>query len=254
MKLPKVELYMDRYPHLSLIIILMIKLELKIKIKDLNKKIFKVKKIVKKKLKVTRTLLAASFLIGVIALVAPVIAAGTNGILIIAKGDDGDIAGATTSIVTMIDFDKASGLPTVAQVEFQTKIYDELSKKVYTMKGKIKNALVISDNFQFYCSVREVMWINLWFITGWGKLKTTDVEMEIEYRGGTITLPNTKGRYLSFFFWIMVNPLGEYTLGEDPEVFIWPEGGWATVIITIGGNPSVGVVTYLTKYMEILVP
>ena len=207
--------------------------------------------VVKKKLKVTKALLATSFLIGIIALVTPVIGCGTNGILIIAKGDDGDIAGATTSIIAMIEFDKASGLPSVAQVEFQTKIYDESGEKIYSMKGKLKDALVISDSFQFYCAVREVTWINLWFIMGEGKLKTTDADIEIEYRGGTVTLPNTEGQYIPFSFWMMVNPKGEYVLGEDPEVFIWPQGGWATVIITIGGIPTIGVVTYLTKYMEI---
>ena len=115
-----------------------------------------------KKSKVTKTLIAASFFITIIALMAPVIASGTNGVLIIAKGDDGDIANGTTSIIAMIDFDKASGLPSVAQVEFQTKIYDESGQKIYSIKGKLKNGLVISDNFQFYCDVREVLWINLW--------------------------------------------------------------------------------------------
>ena len=207
--------------------------------------------VVKKKLKVTKALLATSFLIGIIALVAPVIGCGTNGILIIAKGDDGDIAGATTSIIAMIEFDKASGLPSVAQVEFQTKIYDESGEKIYSMKGKLKDGLVISDSFQFYCAVREVTWINLWLVMGEGLIKTTDADLEIEYRGETITLPNTEGQYIPFSIWMMVNPKGEYVLGEDPEVFIWPQGGWATVIITIGGIPRIGVVTYLTKYMEI---
>ncbi|MFW9971309.1 MAG: hypothetical protein ACFFDF_14040 [Candidatus Odinarchaeota archaeon] len=205
----------------------------------------------KKKSKVTRALLATSFLICIIAFVSPVLGYGTNGILIIAKGDDGDIAGATTSIVAMIDFDKVSGLPSVAQIEFQTKLYDDSGNKIYSMKGKLKDALVISNSFQFYCDVREVLWVNLWLIMGWGKLKTTDVDLEIEYRGGTVTLPNTEGQYLPFYFWMMINPKGEYVLGEDPEVYIWPLGGWATVIITTDGIPSVGVVTYLTKYMEI---
>ena len=207
--------------------------------------------VVKKKLKVTKALLATSFLIGIIALVAPVIGCGTNGILIIAKGDDGDIAGATTSIIAMIEFDKASGLPSVAQVEFQTKIYDESGEKIYSMKGKLKDALVISDSFQFYCAVREVTWINLWLVMGEGMIKTTDADLEIEYRGETITLPNTEGKYLPFSMWMLVNPKGEYILGEDPEVYIWPEGGWATAIVIVGGIPTVGVVTYLTKYMEI---
>ena len=207
--------------------------------------------VVKKKLKVTKALLAISFLIGIIALVTPVIGSGTRGILIIARGDDGDIAGANTSIISWIKFDKDSGIPSVAHVIFKTKIYDESGEKIYSMKGMLKDGLVISDSFQFYCEVREVLWINLWFVMGEGVIKTTDADLEIEYRGGTITLPNTEGKYLPYSIWLMVNPKGEYLLGEDPEVHIWPEGGWATAIIVVDGIPTVGVVTYLTKYMEI---
>ena len=204
-----------------------------------------------KKSKVTKTLIAAAFFISIFAFMAPVIASGTNGVLIIAKGDDGDIAGATTSIIAKIEYDKASGLPSVAQVEFQTKIYDQSGKKIYSMKGMLKDGLVISDSFQFYCDVREVLWINLWFVMGEGVIKTTDADLEIEFRGGTITLPNTEGQYLPVSMWMMVNPKGEYLLDEDPEVHIWPEGGWATAIIVVDGLPTVGVVTYLARYIEI---
>ncbi len=210
--------------------------------------------VVKKKSKVTTALIPVLFLIGIIAIVTPVNACYTNRIYIMAKGDDEDIAGATTSIIAMIEFDKASGIPSVAQVEFQTKIYDESGEKIYSMKGKLIDGLIISDSFQFYCTVREVTWINLWFIMGEGRLKTTDTVIEIEYRGQTITLPNTEGQYIPFSIFMMVSPKGEYVLGEDPEVFIWPQGGWATAGIMVGGIPSFGVVTYLTKYMEKLVP
>ncbi len=202
----------------------------------------------------TKALIAVSFLIGIIAIVTPVIGYGTNGVLIIAKGDDGDVAGATTSITATIDFDKDSGIPSVAQVDFQTKIWDESGQKIYSIKGKLKDGLVISDSFQFYCEVREVLWINLWFVMGQGVIKTTDTDLEIEYRGGTITLPNTEGQYLPVTIWMMVNPKGEYLLGEDPTVYVWPEGGWATAIVVVDGIPTVGVVTYLTKYMEIPIP
>ena len=208
----------------------------------------------KKKLKETKALMAAMFLISIIALVSTVNANRILMINIMAKGDDLDISGATTSIIAKIEFDKASGIPSVAQVEFQTKIYDESGEKIYSMKGKLKDGLIISDSFQFYCNVRNVTWINLWFIMGEGKLKTTDADIEIEYRGETITLPNTEGQYIPYSFFMWVNPKGEYVLEDPNEVFIWPQGGWATAIITIGGIPSVGVVTYLTKYMEKLVP
>jgi hypothetical protein len=217
----------------------------------MNKKKYEVKRVVKNKLKVRKALIAASFFMTIIAIATPVMGCRTNGILIFARGDDGDIAGARTSIIAFIEYDKDSGIPSAAHVIFQTKIYDESGEKIYSMKGMFKDALVISNSFQFYCDVREVMWINLWFIMGEGKLKTTDADIEIEYRGGTVTLPNTEGKYIPFSFWLMVNPKGEYILGDDPEIHIWPEGGWATVIATIEGIPSIGVVTYLTSYIEI---
>ena len=212
--------------------------------------------VMKNKSKVTKTLIAVSFLIGIIAIATPVLAADPNRILMIdimAKGDDLDISGATTSIIARIEFDKTGANP-LAQVGFHSKIYDESGEKIYSMKGKLKDGLIISNSFQFYCVVREVTWINLWFIVGVGKLKTTDIDMEIEYRGVTITLPNTGGQYVPAMICMMVSPKGEYVLGEDPEVFIWPEGGWAAAGIMVGGIPSVGGVTYLTKYMEKMIP
>ncbi|MBY9004973.1 MAG: hypothetical protein KGD73_13435 [Candidatus Lokiarchaeota archaeon] len=204
----------------------------------------------------TKALIAALFFITIIAIVTPVMATGSNRILMIdvmAKGDDLDIAGATTSIIAKIKFDKASGIP-LAQVGFHSKIYDESGEKIYSMKGELKDGLIISDSFQFYCEVREVTWINLWMIMGEGKLKTTDINIVIDYRGFTITLPNTGGQYIPVTISMFVSPKGEYVLGENPEVFTWPEGGWATAMIMVGGIPSVGVVTYLTKYMEKVVP
>lgn len=210
--------------------------------------------VVKKKSKLTKALIAASFLISIIAIFSPVMAANPDRFLmldVMAKGDDGDIAGATTSIIAKIKYDKASGTP-LAQVEFQTKLYDESGEKIYSMKGKFKDGLVMSKSFQFYCDVREVLWINLWFIVGEGILKTTDADIVIDYRGFTITLPNTEGRYVPISFWMMINPKGEYLL--DDVIYTWEQGGWATVIILIDGVPSIGAVTYLTKYMEKVVP
>ena len=214
----------------------------------------------KMKLKMTTVLITALFVI--IAIVTPVAAAHTmhlKRILVIAKGDDADITTpsimATTSIMAMIEFDKASDLFSVPQVEFQTKIYDESGEKIYSMKGKLKDALVISNSFQFYCEVRNVTWINLWSIMGMGKFKTTDAELMIDFRGQIIPLPNTEGKYLPFSFWVMISPKGEYVKGEDPTVHIWSGGGWATVIILINIGeipiPIIGAVTYLTKYLEI---
>jgi len=214
------------------------------------------KMVMRKNLKVIMVLTMSMFLVGIITVGTPVKAADPSRRLMIdimAKGDDADISGATTSIIGRIEFDKVSGVP-LAQVEFHIKIYDESGEKFYSMKGKLKDGLVISNSFQFYCTVREVTWINLWFIMGVGKLKTTDIDMEIEYRGETITLPNTGAQYVPAMIFMMVSPKGEYVLGEDPEVFIWPQGGWATAGIMVGGIPSVGGVTYLTKYMEKMIP
>jgi hypothetical protein len=219
-------------------------------------KIFEVKIVEKMKLKVTTALLVSTLLISILTIISPVKAADPNRILMIdvmAKGDDADISGATSSIMAKIEFDKASGTP-LAQVEFHTKLYDESGEKVYSMKGKLKDGFIMSDSFQFYCEVREVTWTNLWFIMGEGRLKTTDADIEIEYRGNIITLPNTKGQYIPFTITMLVNPKGEYVLGEDPEVYIWPEGGWASAGIMVDGISIVATVTYLTKYMEKLVP
>ena len=208
--------------------------------------------VVKMKLKVTTALIASLLLISIIAIITPVKAADPNRFLMIdimAKGDDADISGATTSIIGRIEFDKVSGVP-LAQVEFHIKIYDESGEKFYSMKGKLKDGLVISNSFQFYCTVREVTWINLWFIMGVGKLKTTDIDMEIEYRGETITLPNTGAQYVPAMIFMMVSPKGEYVSDEYPEGSIWPEEGWAFA----GIYGIFGGVTYLTKYMEKLVP
>jgi hypothetical protein len=227
--------------------------------KRVEKKIFEVKMMEKIKLKMTTVLIVALFVI--IAIVTPNVAAYAKYpkhpklILVMSKGYDADIVGGTTSIIAMIKFDKASGLPSVAQLEFQTKIYDESGEKIYSIKGKLKDGLVIggANIHQFHCDVRNVTWVNLWFITGEGKLKTTDADITMEFRGQIITLPNTGGKYIPFSFWMFVNPKGEYISDNDPdqEIQVWPEGGWASVLMLIDGIPTFSVTTYLTRYMEI---
>ena len=216
--------------------------------------------IVKKKSKVTKTILAAAFFITIIAIASPVLSADPSRILkidIMAKGDDADISGATTSIIAKIGFDKTSGIPSAVHVEFQTKIY-ESGEKIYSMKGKLKNGMVI-PNQQFYCDVQEVWWINLLLVMGDGVIKTIGEDLIIEYRGLIITLPNTEGKYIPYSIRMMVNPKGQYrsgdlTTGPIGPIEEWDQGGWATVIIFDGDFPIVGVVTYLTKYIEKLVP
>ena len=208
-------------------------------------KILEVKMVVKMKLKVTTALIASLLLISIISIITPVKAADPNRILMIdimAKGDDIDIPGATSSIIAKIEYDKVSG-ELLGQVEFHSKIYDESGEKVYSMKGKLKNAAVMIIP-AWYCVVRDVWWTNLWYVAGEGILKTTDTIIEIEYRGGIITLPNTEGKYVTTNLAMMVSQNGEFIGG------VWEEGGWAFA----GIAGFVGGIAYLTKYMEKWVP
>ena len=205
-------------------------------------------------MKVTTALLVSLFLVSIIAVSTPAIAAKPDGRLMInimAKGDDLDIPGydlgiyrATTLIVGKIRLDEVSGV-LLGRVEFHINIYEiESGEKVYTIKGKLKDGMV-SPNEEFECTVRRLTWTNLWLVVGMGMIKTTDTDpdLEIEYRGNTITLPNTGGKWSPSPIAMMVSPNGENDKGE-----IWD--GWA--FAGIGG--FFGGVTTLTKYMEKMVP
>ncbi len=209
----------------------------------------------KKKLKVTTALLASLFLVSIIAVSTPAIAAEPNRILmydIMAKGDDLDIPGydegiyrATTLIVAKIEFDKVTGVP-LGRVEFHIKIYEiESGKKVYTIKGKLKDGMVFPGQ-KFECDVRGVTWTNLWRVIGLGMIKTTDIDLAIVHRGQNITLPNTGGKYIPAYIVMMVSPNG-----ENKEEVPWE--GWAFAGIMENFIPVFGGVAYLTKYMEKLV-
>ena len=225
----------------------------------------------KMKLKVTTALIAALFLISAITIVTPVKAADPNRILMIdfmAKGDDLDISGATNSIIGKIKYDKVSGIPLV-QVEFHLKIYEESGEKVYAMKGKLKDGLLLTTEFYFYCPIFNVWFINVWWVMGEGLVKTTDTDFPVFFRNSfPITLPNTGGKYVSAPILMLLSPTAEYCLkdpgsylpGTDNPVFIMPEG-WvlAAVIWDVGipmdvgfgfGKLPVGPLSYLTKYME----
>ena len=212
----------------------------------------------KKKLKVTTALLTSLFLVSIIAVSTPAIAVKPDGTLminILAKGDDMDIPPyesddgiyrATTLIVGKIRFDKVSGV-LLGRVEFHINIYEiESGEKVYTIKGKLKDGMVI-PGFVFPCDVRLVTWTNLWLVMGEGMIKTTDTDLTIVHRGQSIALPNTGGKYVPSGIVMMVSPNGENLEGE-----IWD--GWAFAGVTVDGIPTFGGVTNLTKYMEKLVP
>ena len=175
----------------------------------------------------------------------PVKAADSSRILkidIMAKGPDFDVPGAISFIKGTIEYNKDTG-ELQAQVEFHLKLYDESGEKIYSMKGKIKDEIVMILP-EYYCVVRDVTWTNLWLVMGEGQLKTTDTDIEMYYRGNLITLPNTGGKYIPMNLAMLVSPNGEYVGG------VWEEGGWAAAGM-LGGF---GAGTYLTKYMVKMVP
>ncbi len=221
--------------------------------------------VMKKKIKVTKALIAVSFLIGIIALVTPVIAYGANGILIIGKGDDMDLAETTNFIIAKIDFDKDGGIPR-AHVIFHSKICDESGEKVYAMKGMLKDGLLLTTDHYFYCPIFNVWFINVWWVMGEGMVKTTDTDFEVFFRNSLpITMPNTEGKYVSAPILMFLSLTAEYCLedpgtyppGTYPPVFIMPEGGWILAAVIwevetpIGPMElPVGPISYLTKYVE----
>ena len=193
-------------------------------------------------------LVMSLFLVSIVPIVTPAEATGSNHIVILAKGDDMDITEdeldiyrATTLIVGKIKFDKVSDV-LLGRVEFLTTIYDESGEKVYSIKGKLKDGVVMLLP-QYYCPVRNVIWVNVWAVMGIGMIKTTDIDLQIEYRGGTITLPNTKGKYETETVMMLVSPNGEI---ENPNGGNLEVGGWA-----FAGIPGFGGVTSLKIYKEI---
>jgi hypothetical protein len=224
-----------------------------------------VKIIMKMKLKVTTALLASLFLVSIIAVSTYAKPVDPERILmvdIMAKGEDGDIFGATTFIQGKIEYDKVSGVP-LGRIEFHIKIYDESGEKIYSMKGKLKNGMVLPDE-EFVCTVRGVTWINLWLVMGDGMIRTTDTVIDdFLYRGQLITLPNTGGKYVPVTnpatIMMMVSPYGEYEVW-DPELEVWVYGvselgGWVFAgIMGFEGIELFGGVTGLTKYIEKWVP
>ncbi|MFW9828795.1 MAG: hypothetical protein ACFFEY_14485 [Candidatus Thorarchaeota archaeon] len=221
----------------------------------------------KKKLKVTKALITASFFICIVAIVTPVMAAGSNLILFMAIGDDLDI-NASDLIVGKIEVDEA-GEPSSVQVVFHQRIYDESGKKVYSMWGKLKDGLIEKTDHYFLCPVFGVWFINVWWFMGMGVYKTTDTNYDIIYRNWfPITLPNTEGKYVSVPILMFMSLTGEYCL-QDPgaytpgtsnnPVYIMEQGGWALtgvlcgIIVQTPFGPTelpIGPASFLTKYLE----
>ena len=225
--------------------------------------------VVKKKSKVTKALIAASLFITIIAIVTPVMAAGSNRSLFIAIGDDLDFPETTNIIIGKIKFGGGGELPS-AQLVFHQKIYDDSGEKVYAMKGMLKDGLLLTTDHYFYCPIFNVWFINVWWVMGEGLVKTTDTDFPVFFRNSfPITMPNTGGKYVSAQILMFLSPTAEFCLldpgtyppGTDNPVDILPEGGWVLAaviwdvgipIIEVGFGPGmfpVGPFSYLTKYM-----
>jgi len=211
--------------------------------------------IVKEKSKVTKALIAASFLICIIAIVTPVVAANTNRVFFVAIGDDLDIPGTTNIIIGKIKFGGGNELPS-ARVVFHSKIYDDSGEKVYTMIGMLKDGYLMDTSFSFFCPLFKVWFINVWQVMGEGKFRTTDTNIEVYFRDLlTITMPNTEGKFVSAPILMLLSPTAEYRNG-DPitgpigPVEIWEQGGWAlaAVIWDVAGvgELPIGPLSYLT--------
>ena len=226
--------------------------------------------IVKMKSKLTKTLIAASFLICIIAFVTPVMAAKPNRTLFMAKGDDLDFPRTTNLIVGKIEFGEGGELPSV-QVVFHQKIYDESGEKVYEMKGKLKDGFLLTTDYYFNCPIFNVWFINVWQVMGVGLVKTTDTDFDVFFRNSfPITMPNTGGKFVSAPILMLLSATAEYCL-EDPEILapgsdqnpikILEQGAWALAAVIweveiptpmgpIQMELPIGPVSCLTRYIE----
>jgi hypothetical protein len=221
--------------------------------------------VVKKKLKLTKALIAASFFITIIAIFTPVIAVGSTRVLFVAIGDDMDI-NATNLIIGKIDFGEDDELPSVKAV-FHQRIYDDSGKKVYTMMGMLKDGALINSRYYFYCPICNCWWINVSQVVGTGVYKTSDTNLDLTYRKWfDITMPNTKGKYVEAPMLMFLSPTAEYCKynpatyppgsSENP-IDTDPEGAWVLIAVFCGimveppggGEPMplpIGPVSYLT--------
>jgi hypothetical protein len=202
-----------------------IKFRIKLKKKEL------IKMEMKKKSKVTKALIAVSFIIGIIAIVTPVMAANTNRVFFMAIGDDLDIPRAKNIIIGKIKFG-AGDEPSLAQVVFYSKIYDE-SGEMYKMIGMLKDGYLINPSYSFFCPLFKVWFINVWQFVGEGKVRTTDTNIDVYFRDSlTITMPNTEGKFVSVLIGLLISHTAEYCKKNttiyapgSPEnpIFKWPE-------------------------------
>ncbi len=219
----------------------------------------------KKNSKMTKTLIAATFLITIFAIVTSVNAFGSNRVLFMAIGDDLDL-NSTDLIVGKIEAGE-EGVPPSVKTVFHQRIYDDSGKKVYTMLGMVTEGLLLTTEFAFLCPVFQVWFINVWFVMGEGMFKTTDTDLDLLFRRTfPITMPNTAGKYVSAPMLMFLSFTAEYCVydptvippGPENPVEILPEGGWvlAAVLWDVGipmdvgfgyGILPIGPAAYLTR-------
>lgn len=219
---------------------------------------------VKKKSRVTKAMIAASFFITIVAIISPVIATGSNRFLFIAIGDDLDFPETTNIIIGKVDSSGDS-----SKLFFHQRIHDESSKKVYSMVGMLKDGSILTTEHYFYCPIFNVWFINVWLFKGMGVFKTSDTDYDLVYRNWfPITMPNTESKFVEAPIIMLLSPTAEYCLedpntyppGEYPEIFILPGGAWVLpavlcgIIVETPAGPMelpIGPVSYLTRFIEV---
>ncbi|MFX1327273.1 MAG: hypothetical protein ACFE91_03910 [Promethearchaeota archaeon] len=151
---------------------------------------------------------------------------------------------------------------------FHQKIYDDSGEKVYEMKGILKDGLLLTTHHYFFCPIFKVWFINVSWVMGEGRVKTSDTEISEIFRTlFPIILPNTEGKYVSAPILMFISPTAEYCLKDPGEytpgtsenpIDILEQGPWALAAViwevdTPMGSMElpVGPVCSLTKYMEI---
>lgn len=179
--------------------------------------------IVKKKSKVTKGLIAASFLIAIIALITPVNAWHPNRIFFLATGDDLDLPRTKNFIMGNIKSTSVSAV-------FYQRISDESGEKVYAMMGILTDGLLQTKYYYFFCPIFMVWFINVWLVMGEGLFKTTDTNYDLVYRNWfPITMPNTEGEYVPVPMLMMLSPTAQYCLKDPGE---YPPGSLENPVLT----------------------
>jgi hypothetical protein len=219
----------------------------------------------KKISKATKGLITISFLIGIIAIITPVMAAGSNRVLFMAIGDDLDI-NATNLIVGKMKFDNDDELTSV-KVVFHQRVYDESGEKVYTMMGMLKDGSLLTKDHYFLCPIYGFWFINVWLILGGGVLKTEDINYPLTYRSiFYFSMPNTEGKFVDTPMLMLLSPTGEYCEdnpgvippGENNPVEALDGGGWVLIAalwdvgipVDVGFGPGVfpvGPISHFTR-------